>query len=337
MTPKVTARAAHNTDTRHAANYEPTFDPDEILTTEAAIKNAKIVDIHRVAAEKNQPRKQFDEEELQVLASNMREYAHEQRGLNGTGVLLPILVHYPPGVSDAKGNVTPETQLIITAGERRFRAAQIAGLKLIPVIISNKTKAEALEDALVENIMRQDLKPHEEAVAFQYLINKYKLSYRGLAKKLYGDAKYVYLVQKRIDLLNLPPELLEVIDERPDTIESARRIKTVEDRKEQQRLIQRLREGATSKIIAAAVRNYHEKHPKKTSESESTVGRSSTATVILPQFDLTLALDSAKSQSEAVARELRGGVSTPDPLKNKLKARIKAVRKALNEVEGLLR
>jgi ParB family chromosome partitioning protein len=363
MPTKTTAKVSRGSDTRRAANFEPAVNPDALFASDEAIKNAVVVDIARVQPSPDQPRRQFDEDEMEALAGSMKEFHGQGRGLMGTGVLLPILVHYPPGVSDAKGNVSPDTPLIITAGERRWRAAERAGLSRVPVVISDKSKDQAYEEALTENILRHDLTPLEEAQAFQYLINKHKLSYRGLAKKLYGNAKFVYLVQKRLDLLDIDDELKAVIDNRPDVIEAARRIKTVTDTRKRKHLIKKLGEGATAREIAEDVRAINSTGSQKTkigfdgttgdetTGDETTddgtngnsktgagkIGRAGSAKAILPKFDLAAAIESARDRSRSVARELQGGASISDATRRKLKQRIKEARTALDELEALLK
>lgn len=114
-------------------------------------QNETVVKITKVEPNRDQPRKNFDEDSLQELADSIKQF----------GLLQPILVQ------DRKDYYE------IIAGERRWRAAKIAGLKEIPVIIRNYTDQEIVEIALIENIQREDLNPIEEAHAFKKLLEEF--------------------------------------------------------------------------------------------------------------------------------------------------------------------
>ena len=107
-----------------------------------------LVKITKVEPNRSQPRKNFDEDALQELADSVKQF----------GVIQPILVQ------DRKDHYE------IIAGERRWRAAKIAGLKEVPVIIRNYTEQEIVEISLIENIQREDLNPIEEAQAYKRLL-----------------------------------------------------------------------------------------------------------------------------------------------------------------------
>ena len=110
-----------------------------------------IVKITKVEPNREQPRKNFDEDALQELADSIKQF----------GLLQPILVQ------DRKDYYE------IIAGERRWRAAKLAGLKEVPVIIKNYSNQEIVEISLIENIQREDLNPIEEALAYKKLINDF--------------------------------------------------------------------------------------------------------------------------------------------------------------------
>lgn len=120
------------------------------------------VNINLVEPNKSQPRKQFDEEALGELAESIKQF----------GVLEPLLV-------TKKGEYYE-----IIAGERRWRAARLAGLKEIPVIIRDYTDKEIMEISLIENIQREDLNPIEEAQAYEALINEYNLKQEEVAQRV---------------------------------------------------------------------------------------------------------------------------------------------------------
>jgi len=124
-----------------------------------SVVELKITDINPNG---EQPRKRFDEESLQELASSISE----------NGVIQPIIV------------VKKGTGYRIVAGERRWRAARLAGFTVIPAIVRNLTELQTMEQALIENIQRQDLNPLEEAYAMDRLMKEHGLTQEQLSKKL---------------------------------------------------------------------------------------------------------------------------------------------------------
>ena len=121
------------------------------------------VKITKVEPNREQPRKHFDEDALQELADSIKQF----------GLLQPILVQ------DRKGYYE------IIAGERRWRAAKLAGLKEVPVIIKNYTEQEIVEISLIENIQREDLNPIEEAQAYKRLLVEFNLKQDEVAEREY--------------------------------------------------------------------------------------------------------------------------------------------------------
>ena len=110
------------------------------------------ININLIEPNKSQPRKQFDEEALQELSDSIKKY----------GVLEPLIV------------TKKDNYYEIIAGERRWRAARLAGIKEVPVVIRDYTDKEIMEISLIENIQREDLNPIEEAQAYEALISEYK-------------------------------------------------------------------------------------------------------------------------------------------------------------------
>lgn len=138
-----------------------------------------------------QPRSRFDPDELEALASSIRE----------KGVLQPLLVR-----PAAKGDVSYE----IVAGERRWRAAQMAGLHELPVVVRSLSDQETLELALIENIQRTDLSPLEEAQGLRRLIEEFGHSQEELAATLGKSRSHV---ANMLRLLNLPRALQEMVQD----------------------------------------------------------------------------------------------------------------------------
>lgn len=140
-----------------------------------------------IEPDKDQPRKDFDEESLSQLARSIEQH----------GLLQPIAVRS-----------TPMGGYKIIAGERRWRAARLAGLTEVPVIIRDVTDAEAMELALIENLQREDLDPVEEALGYRQLMDRCDLTQEQTAQKL-GKSRSA--VANSLRLLSLPQEILEFL------------------------------------------------------------------------------------------------------------------------------
>ena len=135
---------------------------EKTTETEPTVKGETLVKISKVEPNREQPRKKFDEDALRELSESIKLY----------GVLQPLLV------SDKKDYYE------IVAGERRWRAAKMAGLKEIPVVIKEFSAQEIVEISLIENIQREDLNPVEEAMAYRRLIDEFKLKQDEIAERV---------------------------------------------------------------------------------------------------------------------------------------------------------
>lgn len=175
----------------------------------------KLVKITMIEPNREQPRKNFDEDALIELADSIKQF----------GLIQPILVQ------DKKDHYE------IIAGERRWRAAKLANLKEVPVIIRNYTEQEIVEISLIENIQRENLNPIEEAQAYKKLLNDFNLKQDEVAERV---SKSRTAVTNSMRLLKLCEEVqLMVIDDKLST-GHARAIISIEDAKEQYQLAQRI-------------------------------------------------------------------------------------------------
>lgn len=136
------------------------------------------VKLSHIEPNREQPRKEFREEQLQELAESIRQY----------GVLQPLLVQ-------KRGDYYE-----IIAGERRWRAAKLAGIKEVPVVIREYSEQETVEIALIENVQREDLNPIEEAVAYQRLVQEFHMKQEEIAERV---SKNRATIANSIRLLNL--------------------------------------------------------------------------------------------------------------------------------------
>jgi ParB family transcriptional regulator, chromosome partitioning protein len=145
--------------------------------------------IELISANPNQPRRRFDEESLELLAASLGE----------RGVLQPVLVRPKPGGTYE-----------LVAGERRWRAAGIAGLKSVPAIVREREDAQALEVALVENMAREDLNPVDEARACAALVEELGLTREDVGRRV-GRSRVA--VSNLVRLLDLPDEAIELLQQ----------------------------------------------------------------------------------------------------------------------------
>ncbi len=203
-----------------------------------------VVKITKVEPNRKQPRKNFDEDALQELADSIKQF----------GLLQPILVQ------DRKDHYE------IIAGERRWRAAKLAGLKEVPVIIRNYSEQEIAEISLIENIQREDLNPIEEAQAYKRLLTEFNMKQDEVAEKV---SKSRTAITNSVRLLKLCDEVQEmVIDEKIST-GHARALLAIEDKEEQYTVAQRIFDEKLSvREVEKLVKNLHKpEKPKKNDEN----------------------------------------------------------------------
>lgn len=184
---------------------------DALLPETEGVRALQDIPVVSISPNPFQPRRRMDEASLRELASSLRR----------TGVLQPVIVR-PQGDG---------YQLI--AGERRWRAAQIAGLERIPAVVREATNAETLELALVENLLREDLNPIEEAEAYQRLLTEFQWSQEELAQRVGRDRS---TIANALRLLKLPPLIQEDLREGRLTMGHARALLGLSSPRDQMRL-----------------------------------------------------------------------------------------------------
>lgn len=199
------------------------------------------MDLSKIKPNPDQPRREFDEASLRELAASIKQH----------GIIQPLVV-------------TPRGDIFrIVAGERRFRAAGLAGLKKVPVIVRNHKELEELEIALVENVQRVDLSPLEQAVSIARLRDQFSLSPKDIAQKL-GKAETT--ISNTMRLLQLPGPAVEALRKGQITEGHARAILALKaDIELQQNLLNKI---ITQKLsVRAAEQFVRQSRSKKTSES----------------------------------------------------------------------
>ena len=205
--------------------------PTEIKTISGVITaNRDEIELSNISANPKQPRTNFDEDQLTELALSIKE----------VGLLQPPVVR---SIGNGK------YQLIM--GERRFRAAKLAGLKSIPVIIRQTSDDQLLREAIVENIHRSQLNPLEEAAAYQQLLNDFNYTHDELAVKL---SKSRPVITNTMRLLNLPVSVQRRVAAGVISAGHARALLSLTDEKEIENLANRIvAEGLTVRAVEEIV------------------------------------------------------------------------------------
>lgn len=178
-------------------------------------KNEVMVSINKVEPNKEQPRKTFDEDALLELSESIKQF----------GVLQPLLV------TDKKDYYE------IIAGERRWRAAKMAGLKKVPVIVKDLTDQEIVEISLIENIQRENLNPIEEAIAYKRLLNEFNLKQDEVAERV---SKSRTAVTNSMRLLKLCDKVQQMVINDMISTGHARALLGITDEEKQYNLAQRI-------------------------------------------------------------------------------------------------
>ncbi len=205
------------------------------------------IKITKIEPNRDQPRKQFDEDSLLELSESIKQY----------GVLQPLVV------SDKKDYYE------IIAGERRWRAAKMAGLKEVPVIIKELNEQEIVEISLIENIQREDLNPIEEALAFKRLLEEFHLKQDEVAERVSKSRTAVTNVMR---LLKLEKEVQQMLIDEMITAGHARALLAITDREMQIRIAneifdEKLSVRETEKLVKAVLSPKKEKKiPKNPAE-----------------------------------------------------------------------
>lgn len=209
----------------------------KVVIQEEKEQGETLVKITKVEPNREQPRKFFDEDALQELADSIKQF----------GLLQPILVQ------DRKDYYE------IIAGERRWRAAKLAGLKEVPVIIKNYTEQEIVEIALIENIQREDLNPIEEAQAYKKLLTEFNLKQDEVAERV---SKSRAAVTNSIRLLKLSEKVQQMVIDDMISTGHARALLAIEDPEEQYIIAQKIFDEKLSvRDIEKLVKDLH-KTPK---------------------------------------------------------------------------
>lgn len=197
------------------------------------------IEVVKIIPNPNQPRKHFDDEALQELASSIRMH----------GVIQPLVV-----------NKNQEGTYMIIAGERRWRASKIAGIEKVPVVVKNYTEKQIREISIIENLQREDLNPIEAARAIKQLMDEYHLTQEVVSDRI---GKSRSSVANTLRLLTLYPDVIKMIEDGKLSSGHARSLVVVDDTTQQIKLAKQAADGKMSvRELEKAVRNYL--NPQKT-------------------------------------------------------------------------
>ena len=212
------------------------------------VSRETLIKITDIEPNQEQPRRRFNEDALQELSESIKQY----------GVLQPLLLQ------------KKEKYYEIIAGERRWRAARIAGLKEVPAIVKEYSSQEVIEIALIENIQREDLNPIEEAMAYQKLIHEFHLKQDEVAERV---AKSRTAITNSMRLLKLCPAVQEMLIEEMLSSGHARALIPIEDAKQQEAVAhrvfdQKLSVRETEALIRKLLKEDSEQEKKKEKSTE---------------------------------------------------------------------
>lgn len=199
--------------------------------------------ISLIEPNRNQPRQDFNLELLQELADSIKQY----------GILQPLLVQ-------KQGDY-----YAIIAGERRWRAAKIAGLKEVPVVIREYTKQQTMEIALIENVQREDLNPIEEAKAYQQLMQEFHLKQEEIAARV---SKNRVTITNSMRLLKLDSRIQTMLIENQISSGHARALLAIEDQEQQYQIAEKIVQNKLSvreveKLVKLLLKPKKEKETKE--------------------------------------------------------------------------
>ena len=202
--------------------------------------DAVLMNINKIEPNREQPRKKFDEDALLELSENIKQY----------GILQPLLVQERDDFYE------------IIAGERRWRAAKLAGLKEVPVIVKKLTEQEIMEISLIENIQREDLNPIEEAQAYKRLLTEFNLKQDEVAERV---SKSRTAVTNAMRLLKLNDKVQQMLIDEMLTTGHARALLAIEDKEKQYEVAQKIFDEKLSvRDTEKLVKNIQNQKPEDT-------------------------------------------------------------------------
>ena len=241
---KTTAEGKTRTAGETAAKSKTQTAKADPVVKMVEVEKEKFLNISEIEPNVSQPRKMFDEEQLGELAESIRRY----------GVLQPLLVQ-------KKGD-----RYELIAGERRWRAAKLAGFREVPVIVREYTRQQTMEIALIENVQREDLNPIEEALAFKRLLTEFNLKQDEVAERV---SKSRTAVTNAMRLLKLNEKVQQMVIDEMLTTGHARALLGIEDQEQQYIIAQKIFDEKLSvRDTEKLVKSLQNEKKKKKEEKE---------------------------------------------------------------------
>lgn len=203
------------------------------------------VPINEIILNPYQPRKSFNQEKLEELSASIQEY----------GVIQPLVV------------TKEDEKYVLISGERRLRAATMAGLAVVPVVLREADETEKLQIAMIENLQREDLNPLEEARGFALLADRFTLTHEEIAQKISKSRAYI---SNSLRLLSLSPEIQKNLEEGKITVGQARPLLAIKEAEAQKQLAAKIiKEKKTARQVEEEIAEI-----RKKSETENKQGNS---------------------------------------------------------------
>lgn len=218
-------------------NEEKVVEKEVVKVEKVVVNEPKEIEIGLIDRNPEQPRTIFDEDALQELASSIKVH----------GVIQPIIVKENQG------------RYVIIAGERRWRASRLAGLKTIPCVIKNYSEQEISEIAIIENLQREDLNPIESAKAIKNLIQQYSLTQDEVADKI-GKSRPA--VANTLRLLSLPEQIITLVEQNKLSAGHARTLLGIDNPAKQKEIaVAIIEKGLTVRDVENIIKNLN--NPQK--------------------------------------------------------------------------
>lgn len=246
------------------------FFPDEVLSE----NSVEYIAVNQLKVNPFQPRKIFVESALQELAASIEEH----------GIIQPIVVR-------KQGK-----KYEIIAGERRFRAAQIAGLSEVPAIIKEMTEQQMMEVAILENLQREDLTPIEEAEAYSNLIEKLNFTQDELAKRLGKSRPHI---ANHIRLLQLPESIRQSMNEGALSMGHGRAILGLKNKKLMQEVADKvINQGMNVRQVEALIQQLNDNVPHETKVAKKDIFVQETETQLRDYFGTSVQIKKQKNKGK---------------------------------------
>jgi ParB family chromosome partitioning protein len=300
----------------------------------AQIEELYMVPRHLVTPRLNQPRRHFAPEEMESLRDSIRSLRDQKKGLGATGIVQPLTVRRLPVTSKTKED-SPRFEIV--AGERRYRAAEMAGLTHLPCHVEEMSEKQTLAVSIVENLQRQDLTPLEYAYSIRALMNEFDLSARSVARML---GKTPSWIDRRLRLMEMPEDVQVLITQRPDTIEAARLLNGVKDQKVRARWIEDVKDGSvSSRELEERVRAHNAKQREIKADNRTLVEQlpESIVPAVVPRINIPDAIASSVNQARESVRAWEGAALHQDVARKKVMPLVKELRELCDRLEELAR